>query len=193
MKIKLLFLIFLPSMVFSQIGNGFENISGFVPSFDCRYTDPSQGSGTPHILVDFDEVEGCFIAVSETGTADILGYTCMIDESSPNGSGGLSNDVFGVVSGEGITNELEDLDVAFEGEQIFAMSDTDGTVTMTFDVVDLSGMVNPVASISYFLRPSDYETEDIFKVTVLISGGCSDTINLIDTSGVDIDLSLIHI
>lgn len=187
MKTKLLLLTFLlPTLMFAQVGNGFENTPGV--TFDaaggaCQYFDFD--TTTIHTLANYAAPCG-LIYVSELSAGSTLGYSITLDPTSPNGPSGFSDgDFFGVG-----TTAFFNTEIALsppEGSQAFFMEDPDGDITMTFDIVDLAGTTNPQFSMQYVLEETSWEAADFFKVTIQFTDCASPTLTLIDTSGLDID------
>ncbi|WP_047550042.1 T9SS type A sorting domain-containing protein [Psychroserpens sp. Hel_I_66] len=185
MKTKLLFIILLlPTVILSQINQGFENVPGI--TFDggaCRYFDFD--TATVHELQNYNSPCG-IIYVKETGSASTLGYFVTLDPTTSNGPAGFSDgDNFGVataasfVSGIGLAPP--------EGSQGFYMQDVDGTVLMSFDVVDLAGTTNPQFSMNYILETTGYELEDFVKISIKFTDCASSTIDLLNSVGSDIN------
>ncbi|PWI29049.1 hypothetical protein DI383_13895 [Flavobacteriaceae bacterium LYZ1037] len=187
MKTKLLLLTFLlPTIMFAQVGNGFENTPGVTfnaTGGSCQYFDFD--TATIHILANYNAPCG-LIYVTEPSSGATLGYSITLDPTSPNGPSGFSDgDFFGVG-----TSAFFNTEIALsppEGSQAFFMEDPDGDITMTFDIVDLAGTTNPQFSMQYVLEATSWEAEDFFKVTIQFTDCASPTLTLIDTSGLDID------
>jgi len=181
MKNKLLFLILLlPSLIMSQVGNGFENTPGV--TFDalsnaCQYFDTN--TTTAHTLTNYNATCG-LVYVTEASSGTTLGYSIVLDPTTPNGPVGFSDgDYFGVATSASIQSELGFAPP--EGTQAFFMDDVDGTVTMTFDQVNLVG-TNPQFSMQYFLDDTNWDILDFFRVTIQFSDCASPTLTLIDTT-----------
>lgn len=177
MKTKLLLLLFLPSIMFAQVGNGFENLTG--TTFDggaCRYFDSN--TTTAHTLVNY--VAGCgTIYVTEPSSAGVLGYSITYNPNG-NGSTGFSDgDAFGVASAAHLTNDFAP---APEGNQAFYMEDPDGSATMSFDLVDLAGTTSPQLSMKYQLEATSWETADFLKISIQFSDCASSALVLLDTT-----------
>ncbi|WP_040280435.1 T9SS type A sorting domain-containing protein [Psychroserpens damuponensis] len=185
MKKQLLLFTFLVSaMTYAQVGNGFENLTGI--TFDggvCRYYDAD--NTTTHELQNYTAPCGV-IFVKEDSSGSTLGYSIVLDPSTPNGPNGFTDgDAFGVASSIHLIN---DFDIsAPEGSQAFVMEDPDGTVTMSFDVVDLGGTGNPQFSMQYLLESTSWEASDFLKITIEFTDCASPTLTLLDTSGFDIN------
>ncbi len=182
MRTKLLFFIFLlPTLLLAQVGNGFENLPGV--TFNavggaCEYYDAD--TTTIHTLVDYNATCGT-IYVSEVGTGATLGYSIVLDPTTPNGPMGFSDgDYFGVATTASIISEIGVPPI--EGAQAFFMDDVDGTVIMSFDPVDLSGTTNPQVNMSYFLDETTWNVEDFFRVTIQFTDCASPDITLLDTT-----------
>nr|WP_321221796.1 T9SS type A sorting domain-containing protein [uncultured Psychroserpens sp.] len=190
MKTKLRLLAFMTSALFlgitsnAQIGNGFEGPTGI--TFDggvCRYYDAD--NITVHEIENYNAPCGT-IVVKEVSSGTTLGYSIVLDPTTGNGPLGFSDgDAFGVASATFLSSEGGF--VAPEGSQAFFMEDTDGTVTMSFDLVDLAGTTNPQFSMQYQLEDTGYEAEDFLRITIKFTGCTDAPITLIDTEGLDID------
>lgn len=181
MKNKLLSLIFLlPSLIMSQVGNGFENTPGVTfnaVSNACQYFDTN--TTTAHTLTNYNANCG-LVYVTEASSGSTLGYSIVLDPTTPNGPVGFSDgDYFGVATAASIQSELGFAPP--EGTQAFFMDDVDGTVTMTFDQVDLVGS-NPQFSMQYFLDDTNWDILDFFRVTIQFSDCASPALTLIDTT-----------
>lgn len=181
MKNKLLSLIFLlPSLIMSQVGNGFENTPGVTfnaVSNACQYFDTN--TTTAHTLTNYNANCG-LVYVTEASSGVTLGYSIVLDPTTPNGPVGFSDgDYFGVATAASIQSELGFAPP--EGTQAFFMDDVDGTVTMTFDQVDLVGS-NPQFSMQYFLDDTNWDILDFFRVTIQFSDCASPALTLIDTT-----------
>ncbi|MEL0643996.1 T9SS type A sorting domain-containing protein [Olleya sp. Ti.3.14] len=181
MKNKLLSLIFLlPSLIMSQVGNGFENTPGVTfnaVSNACQYFDTN--TTTAHTLINYNANCG-LVYVTEASSGSTLGYAIVLDPTTPNGPVGFSDgDYFGVATAASIQSELGFAPP--EGTQAFFMDDVDGTVTMTFDQVDLVGS-NPQFSMQYFLDDTNWDILDFFRVTIQFSDCASPALTLIDTT-----------
>lgn len=184
MKTKLLLFTFLlPIIMFAQTGNGFEGLTGV--TFDggvCRYFDAD--ATTVHELENYTSPCGV-IFVKEDSSGSTLGYSIVLDPTTPNGPTGFSDgDAFGVASAAHFTNELIAVP---EGSQGFFIEDTDGTITMSFDLVDLAGATTPQFSMQYVLEGTSWEADDFLKITIEFTDCGSSTVTLIDTTGQDID------
>jgi len=185
MKTKLLLLtLFISISTFAQIGNGFENLPGI--TFDggaCRYFDFD--NLTEHELQNYNAPCGT-IYVQEAGSGSTIGYTVVLDPTTANGPLGFSDgDSFGVATAASFLSGIGF--VPPEGNQGFYMQDVDGTVLMSFDVVDLAGVTNPQFSMSYILEGSSYEDNDFVKISFKFTDCASSTLDLLDTIGSDID------
>ena len=181
MKNKLLSLIFLlPSLIMSQVGNGFENTPGVTfnaVSNACQYFDTN--TTTAHTLTNYNANCG-LVYVTEASSGSTLGYSIVLDPTTPNGPVGFSDgDYFGVATAASVQSELGFAPP--EGTQAFFMDDVDGTVTMTFDQVDLVGS-NPQFSMQYFLDDTNWDILDFFRVTIQFSDCASPALTLIDTT-----------
>lgn len=193
MRTRLLLSIFLlPTLLFSQVENGFENLPGVTfNAFGgaCEYYD--YNTTTQHTLANYNAPCG-IIYVSETGSATTLGYSIVLDPTTPNGPMGFSDgDYFGVATTASIVSEIGAPPA--EGTQAFFMDDVDGTVTMSFDIIDLSGTVNPQFSLQYFLEETSWNVQDLFKVTIQFSDCGSSDITLIDTTTGAGDIDFLNI
>nr|WP_321221795.1 T9SS type A sorting domain-containing protein [uncultured Psychroserpens sp.] len=184
MKTKLLLFTFLlPLVMFAQTGNGFEGLAGV--TFDggaCRYFDTD--AITVHELENYASPCGT-IFVKEDSSGSTLGYSIVLDPTTPNGPAGFTDgDAFGVATAAHFINELISVP---EGSQGFFIEDTDGTITMSFDLVDLAGTTNPQFSMQYILEGTSWEANDFLKITIQFTECASTPLTLIDTSGLDID------
>ncbi|MDG5490385.1 T9SS type A sorting domain-containing protein [Psychroserpens sp. SPM9] len=187
MKTKLLLLTFLlPTIMFAQVGNGFENTPGVTfnaSGGSCQYFDFD--TTTIHTLANYNAPCG-LIYVTEPSSGATLGYSIILDPTSPNGPSGFGDgDFFGVG-----TSAFFNTEIALsppEGSQGFFMEDPDGDITMTFDIVDLAGTTNPQFSMQYVLEATSWEAEDFLRVTIQFTDCASPTLTLIDTLGLDID------
>ncbi|MEM5563699.1 T9SS type A sorting domain-containing protein [Psychroserpens sp. AS72] len=187
MKTKLLLLTFLlPTFMFAQVGNGFENTPGVTfnaSGGSCQYFDFD--TATVHTLANYNAPCG-LIYVTEPSSGATLGYTITLDPTSPNGPAGFSDgDFFGVG-----TSAFFNIEIGLnppEGSQGFFMEDPDGNITMTFDIVDLTGATNPQFNMQYVLEGTSWELEDFLKITIQFTDCGSPTLTLIDTTGLDID------
>ena len=187
MKTKLLFLTFLlPTIMLAQTAANFENVPGV--TFNavgnaCVYFDSD--ATTVHTITNYTAPCG-IIYVTETGTPTTLGYSIVLDPTTPNGPNGFSDgDFFGVGTTSAFTTEFGVAPP--EGNQAFLMEDVDGTITMSFDLVDLAGTTNPQFSMQYILEGTSWEADDFLKITIEFSDCGSSTVTLIDTTGQDID------
>ncbi|MBO6605641.1 T9SS type A sorting domain-containing protein [Psychroserpens sp.] len=185
MKTKLLLLLLIPAIGLSQVGQGFENTPG-VSFFSgtCQYFDAD--NVTVHELANYNAPCG-LIYVTESTSGAVLGYTTTLDPTTPNGPNGFSDgDFFGVGTAAFFTSEIAAAPP--EGSQAFFMEDPDGTVTMSFDSVDLSGTSNPQFSMQYILEATSWELDDFLRVTISITDcASSTTVTVLDTAGQDID------
>ncbi|MFK5880478.1 MAG: T9SS type A sorting domain-containing protein [Flavobacteriaceae bacterium] len=184
MKTKLLLFFFLPSMMAAQITQKFENVPGITFNGDvCRYFDSNMVSA--HILENYNAECG-IVYVTEPSTASTLGYTISLDPTTPNGPTGFSDgDKFGVAT---TTSFIDGIGLPpAEGAQAFYMQDVDGTVLMTFDVVDLAATTNPHFNMKYILAATGWEANDFIKITLEFTDCASSTMTLLDTTGQDID------
>ncbi|MEM5563700.1 T9SS type A sorting domain-containing protein [Psychroserpens sp. AS72] len=185
MKTKLLFFILLlPTIMLAQITQGFENLPGMI--FDgsaCRYFDFD--NVTVHELQNYNTPCGT-IYVKETGSATTLGYSVILDPTTTNGPAGFSDgDSFGVASAASFVSGIGFAPP--EGGQGFYMQDVDGTILMSFDVVDLAGTTNPQFSMSYILEATGYEADDFVKISIKFTDCASSTLDLLNTIGSDIN------
>ncbi|MEM7575614.1 MAG: HYR domain-containing protein, partial [Bacteroidota bacterium] len=179
----------LSSQIQAQVSQGFE---GFTTQLDrnnctdpatCGFIDPVL---TPHTLV--DQTTPTIIPVSGASSGMTLGFSVELVNTTNGATGFSDGDYFGVAATNIFTNDFGAGNAPPEGSQGFFMEDVDGLVTMTFDDVDLSGTTNPEVSLRYFLDGS-WETDDLFQVSVVTSNcGAATTLDLINTSGQDIDL-----
>jgi len=164
----------------SQVGNGFENTPGVTfnaVSNACQYFDTN--TTTAHTLTNYNANCG-LVYVTEASSGVTLGYSIVLDPTTPNGPVGFSDgDYFGVATAASIQSELGFAPP--EGTQAFFMDDVDGTVTMTFDQVDLVGS-NPQFSMQYFLDDTNWDILDFFRVTIQFSDCASPALTLIDTT-----------
>ena len=91
--------------------------------------------------------------------------------TSTGGTGFSDGDYFGVTDYTG-----GGLGAYTDGDQGYQMSDTDGTVTMTFDAV--AGATG--VSLDLFVRSTGWETSDLISISF-------GDVSMIDTTGADID------
>ena len=182
-KKLLLFTFLLPAILFAQTGNGFEGPTGI--TFDggvCRYYDTD--NVTVHELENYSAPCGT-IVVKEDSSGSTLGYSIVLDPTTLNGPAGFTDgDAFGVASAAHFINDLFPV---IEGSQGFFIEDTDGTITMSFDFVDLAGTTNPQFSMQYVLESTSWEIEDFLKITIQFTDCANPALTLIDSSGLDID------
>jgi hypothetical protein len=139
---------------------------------NVQYTD----TGAPN--TDHDLVNNAGQApVNYTSVGGELGFSSRFLDA-PNGSSGLVNNDVGVRSN--LRNN--------GGSQSFALEDIDGQFQLTFDPVDISGLVGVTVSFDYFLDDVPWENGgtnvDFFFATVIVDGN---PITLFDTRPNDID------
>ena len=185
MKRKLLFLFFLPSIMLSQIGNGFENLQGVTfASTTCYYVDPDVT--TVHEIDNFNASCGT-IYVKEASSGNTLGYSIVFTPYTPSSLGFSEGDAFGVGNAQSFVNGLNLAPP--EGVQAFYMADPDGKAVMTFDEVELIAGTNPLFSMQYILEGTSWEwPNDYVKITLEITGCASSaTVSLLDTFVMDTD------
>lgn len=71
------------------------------------------------------------------------------------------------------------------GTKSFQMSDTDGLMTTALDAVSLSGYLNPILSLDYYVAATGWESDDRIRIWATVDGGAE--IDLLNTAGHDID------
>ena len=185
MKTKLLLLILLlPTLIFAQAENGFENQMGNAfSSSACFYVDTD--NTTVHELQNYTNACGT-VFVQEDNGVNTIGYRITLDPTTANGNVGFTDgDYFGVGTASAFTTELGASPP--EGSQAFLLEDVDGTVTMRFNAVDLTSTTSPQFSMQYILESTGWEADDFVKITIEFTECGSPTVTLLDTTGQDID------
>ncbi|MEM9548383.1 MAG: T9SS type A sorting domain-containing protein [Bacteroidota bacterium] len=184
----LVFIIFHTSLI-AQTTQGFEGNT--VPDYsipNCWFIDPD--NVTTHQLVNSVLPCGTLIVTEPSGT--FIGYTTTWMPVPP-GSGFSDGDNFGVNNPNTMEEQFGAGILPIEGVNSFVFEDTDGTVVMEFDAVDLTGTASPQFSMDYLVNSTGYETADFFKIRLEVFNCASaTTITLLDVNGDDIDNGVIN-
>lgn len=178
---KLYSLLFLSGAVFfgyAQVGTGFEECFGGTSD----YTDPD--FSTTHQLPDNANPQP---TVNHTYSGGELGFTTTFTPSRTGtpGTTGLSDgDAVGVLSN---AYTISSTDVAsWNSGNAYVIEDSDGMITVTFDVVDLSGTTNPHFQMDLWVDQTTYESSngsnDRVYIRLEIDGGAS-TVDVLDSDG----------
>ncbi|WP_299890367.1 T9SS type A sorting domain-containing protein [uncultured Lacinutrix sp.] len=182
-KNYLLLLLITISSSYAQVSQDFEGITGigFTGANTCYYFDADQT--TVHDLVNYVGPCGEVVVTSPDSSPSTLGFT---NSLNPTGVGFSDFDAFGVANASGVASQMPEGPI--EGNNSFVMEDTDGEITMRFNLVNLSGTINPEVNLKYRLETTSWETTDILKVYVEITGcAAATTVTLIDIFGTGFD------
>jgi len=98
-----------------------------------------------------------------------------------------TRDDVGLTDGDfvGVTNYTGTVSTYPDGSNGFELSDTDGKMTVTFEVVSLVGHTNPNVSLQYFVQSTGYESDDLIRIWLVVDGGTE--VDLLNTTGSDIN------
>jgi len=167
-----------PCLISDPLGTSFETVYGQpLNAGTCGYIDAD--NITQHQLQNVTENCGP-ITVLYGGFASTLGFEHIYIPSNPAQGGFSDGDLIGVATNSAINNELGTN--AIDGNQALLLEDIDGTVSLRFDEVNLSGTSSPMVSIKYFLSNTSWETTDFLNVYVdVTSCGAATTVTLLDT------------
>ncbi|MEO0601351.1 MAG: hypothetical protein AAF211_07940, partial [Myxococcota bacterium] len=106
-------------------------------------------------------------STSASDTAGDLGFTSnYVDTRSTFESGLSDGDIVGV-SQEDFLNFTDTPTDNRDGDNVFILSDTDGTVEVTFDAVDLSGIEGGQFSILIGVEDTGYEVDDELDIDLI--------------------------
>jgi len=146
-----------------------------------RYTDPASAA-VNHPLVN---VSGFNVPVNYTSVGGELGFSAYYTNSR-NSYGLTQSGSTGVVRNHTGFHPLNPKPT--DGAQQYAIASANGRVTVTLDSVDLTGAVDPVLSLDFALRSTQYFVPDYQRIWLEINnGGSISEINLLDGRGVDPD------
>ncbi|WP_296385577.1 T9SS type A sorting domain-containing protein [Winogradskyella sp.] len=180
MKIKLLFFTFLPLIAFAQIGTNFNEPFGGSGNFIDANT-------TAHQLVNPPNPGP---TVDYTYSGSELGFTILWTptRTGASASSALSDgDSIGVYSAAGVDSQTNFLnDTPYTNGQAMVLDDPDGSLTVTFDGVNLSDTSNPRLQMDLWARPTSWEisdgANDRIYIVLDIDNGASTAV-IIDTDG----------
>ncbi len=147
-----------------------------------RYTDP----GSAAVNHPLQNVSGFNIPVNYTSVGGELGFSAYYTNSR-NANGLTLSGSTGVVRNHTNFHPLNPKPT--DGAQEYAIASANGRVTVTLDSVDLTGAVDPVISLDFALRSTQYFLPDYQRIWVEINNnGSISEINLLDTRPTDPDL-----
>jgi len=167
----------------AQVGTGFEEPQGG----SINYVDSD--FSTTHLLLNLG---GLSPDVNYTSVGGEIGFATTFIPSRASFSGSTSGALHDGGSGDmiGVTNNAtlvggSDL-TSWATGSAYAIEDSDGTIRVEFDIVDLTGTTSPVFTMDLWTDGSAYECSDdvndrIF-IALEIDGGAS-TFVIIDTDG----------
>lgn len=144
------------------------------PEAGDNYVDPN-GADNDHDLVNIPGMN----SFDYDGSGSEIGFDATFINTRDIASG-LSDNV-------GVTDSYDD---GFtNGSQGYVLLDTDGTIQVTFDPVNVEGFDQVFLSIDWFIQSSNYEGavdadptgSDIFKISIITD--TEDVINIVDVDG----------
>jgi uncharacterized protein len=153
-------------------GTSFEN-----EATGAKYYDTGT-AGTSHDLINNTGQAHVDSTASSTAAGD-LGF----DASFANTRGDLWGMTDGVVVG--VSNAAEFVGSYANGSQGYIMRDPDGKMIVTFAPVNLTSYTNVQFSMQLFVNDTNWEIDDIIKITLALTG--AGDISVLDTTGSDID------
>lgn len=163
----------------AQIGTGFEEPNGALGT--QRYLDANL---TDHELVNNPNQP----IVQHTGTTE-LGFTTTFSNNLGTGLSEGDGDAVGVYEGPIDNADILDANPAYTSSG-YVIEDPDGTITVEFDGVDLTGTTTPRFQMSLFLNSTTYESTEFIKIFLKINNGANPDFVILDTTGQDIDTFL---
>ncbi len=163
----------------AQVGTGFEEPNGALGT--QRYLDANLAD---HELVNNPNQP----IVQHTGTTE-LGFTTTFSNNLGTGLSEGTGDAVGVYEGPINNTEILDIFPAYASSG-YIIEDPDGTITVEFDGVDLTGTTSPRFQMSLFLNSTTYESTEFIKIFLKINNGASPDFVILDTTGQDIDAFL---
>ncbi len=144
------------------------------PEAGENYVDPN-GANNNHDLVNFPGLN----SMDYDGSGDEIGFDAIFIDTRDITSG-LSDNV-------GVTDDYAD---GFtNGGQGYVLLDTDGTIQVTFDPVNVEGFDQVFLSLDWFIQSSNYEGavdaddtgNDIFRITIITD--TEDVLTIVDVDG----------
>lgn len=179
MKIFTLFLFFFGLSVVgglqAQVFMGFENLTTTqtCTTVSCQYVDPDSRFSA-HDLQDNGG-----IPVSSPSSGAVLGFVASFTPTRPNIDEFSNGHFFGYAGPNTVEDDLGQFPTP--GAQAYMMEDTDGQIDLTFDEVDLTGVVGAMFSMDYILDGSFEVTSgvnDVLRIELEISD-CGSATNLV--------------
>lgn len=143
------------------------------PVYTVQYVD-TLPANTNHALL--DNVDEPYVNWTYSGGE--LGFTSYYTNTR-NDVGLTDGDFVGVTDFAGVVGAYTD------GVQGFEISDADGLMTTTLDVVDLTGYTATSVSLDFVAQETGWEADDLIHIWVTVDG--STDIDLLNTAGLDID------
>lgn len=145
------------------IGTSFEN-----SATGGQYTDTGDAALDHDLVNNSGEAEVDYVSTSATE----LGYNASYVNTR--------NDV-GLTDGDfvGTTDFTGDVGAFTDGSQGYQMSDTDGQMILTFDLVDMTGLTGYSVVFDYFINDTGYESTDSLIVDLVTD---STTISILNFS-----------
>lgn len=158
----------------------FENLGSSARS-DFASTDGNTlPVGTVVALPNTDD-DGDTVYLNDSTSGD-LGFSTVWINSQP------SSYWEGISDGDylGVTNYSSPVNgVVADGSFMYQIQDTDGTLRLTFDAVDISMYTDVSVSFDYFIDSTGYEDEDNLFAKIVVDG--NDT-TILDITGDDLEL-----
>lgn len=180
-KITFLAALLIGAVSFAQVaGTSFEEPA----LFPGQYTDTGDPAVAHDLINNTDEP-----LVNYTASGGELGFDASYSPYDTPGEGLTDGDFVGVTDFAPTGS-----DPYTDGVQGYQISDVDGNYTLTFDAVDLTGVVTPSISLDYFISETGYEGDgtlnesgsDRFRIYVRDLTNSTE-IDILNTEGNDIN------
>ncbi|WP_020570063.1 T9SS type A sorting domain-containing protein [Neolewinella persica] len=151
----------------AQATMGFENLTTTqtCTTVICQYVDPDSRFSAH----DLQDAGGVPVSSPTSGTT--LGFSARFTPSRPNIAEFSDGQFFGYAGAATVSDDLGQNPT--EGAQAYMMEDTDGEITLTFDLVDLSGVNNAMFSMDYIVSGGFEVTSgvnDLLLIEIEITG-----------------------
>lgn len=176
------FSVFLPSPIKLR-GTSFEEPFGN----DQPYTKRGGEREDEELINNAGERSVQYTAVGN-GVNDEIGFRTFVDFDNGNFAGWTSEKI-------GVSSEDALFPTGFaDGSRAYQVADTDGSVIIVFDRVEVDNLVNPITGVQVKYNPAEsgYESSDIILITAEVekANGTSEIVELLNITGPDIDAGL---
>ena len=178
MNIRLIFLV-LTSLTFSYTlsaeviaSTSFENEGDSPQNYTLGATS-GLASGTVVALPNTDD-DGDTVYINSTSSSTAAGDIGFSATFTSTGSSGLSNDWVGITDFNGSPTGFTGRD----GTYAYQLMDTDGTIEVTFDTIDISSYTSVSFSMDYAVKNTGYESADSLQIWYVLDSGSR--VNVLD-------------